>query len=423
MLIEFYGKNFGCFRDEFRLSMVAAKIDPGDDRGIVEVKVDGQEEPLRLLRAVAIYGANASGKSTVLRAAETLGEWLAGNLLPPAAEYLAFAGTGSAAPVEIGAVFWHERQLLEYRIELDQHRITHEMLTPHSVAGDPTPLFVRRNGKLEGTWAKNQVVSVLFSDIDDGVPMLPTAAKYAKTLAGDIAKSLRSCLQTPPARGIAALVNNLADRFATDSTLRDWASEKLAWADAGVTEILLDERKPSLTGIRPSDDLSILVAGLIRGKHLALSHGAGGGKFNLPFTLESLGTQKFLTLLPVIYDLTHGEDSATAFVDEIHESLHPTLLQAIIRDFNCDTPMDRVRGQLIFTTHETMLLDAEAKNNILRRDQIYFTKKLADGSSQLYSLVEFKERNNLNLRKRYLEGRYGALPAVDGGEEAASEAS
>ena len=62
MLVEFYGQNFGCFRDEFRLSMLATDIDPNSDRGIVKVRVDGDAEPLRLLRAVAIYGPNASGK-------------------------------------------------------------------------------------------------------------------------------------------------------------------------------------------------------------------------------------------------------------------------------------------------------------------------------------------------------------------------
>jgi AAA15 family ATPase/GTPase len=73
MLIELYGQNFGCFRDEFRLSMLATDIDLDSDRGIVEVKVEGDDEPLRLLRAVAIYGPNGSGKSTVLNAAKSLG--------------------------------------------------------------------------------------------------------------------------------------------------------------------------------------------------------------------------------------------------------------------------------------------------------------------------------------------------------------
>ncbi len=72
MLIELFGRNFGSFRDEFHLSMLATDIDPGNPRGIVEVPLEGEDEPLRLLRCAAIYGPNASGKSTVLRAAAAL---------------------------------------------------------------------------------------------------------------------------------------------------------------------------------------------------------------------------------------------------------------------------------------------------------------------------------------------------------------
>ena len=101
-----------------------------------------------------------------------------------------------------------------------------------------------------------------------------------------------------------------------------------------------------------------------------------------------------------------------AFVDELHESLHPKMLEAIIREFNCDTPMNQVHGQLIFATHETALLDGEAWTALLRRDQIYLTEKDASGAARLYSVAEFKERNNLNIRRRYLQGRYGALPSL-----------
>ncbi|NJL31659.1 MAG: hypothetical protein HC898_08525 [Phycisphaerales bacterium] len=92
--------------------------------------------------------------------------------------------------------------------------------------------------------------------------------------------------------------------------------------------------------------------------------------------------------------------------------MHPTLLQGLIRHFNSEIPQKKMCGQLIFVTHETALLDAEAKNAALRRDQVYLTEKDASGAARLYSVAEFNERNNLNMRKRYLQGRYGALPAL-----------
>ena len=78
----------------------------------------------------------------------------------------------------------------------------------------------------------------------------------------------------------------------------------------------------------------------------------------------------------------------------------------------CGTHMKAACGQLIFATHETSLLDAEGKNAVLRRDQIYLTEKDAFGAARLYSVAEFRERNNLNIRRRYLQGRYGALPSL-----------
>jgi AAA15 family ATPase/GTPase len=112
--------------------------------------------------------------------------------------------------------------------------------------------------------------------------------------------------------------------------------------------------------------------------------------------------------------LLHGKAIVAYFVDEIGASLHPHLLEGTIRRFNCEANPKSIRGQMVFATHETKPLDAEARDATLRRDQIYLTDKDASGASRLYSVAEFKERNNLNLRRRYLQGRYGALPALTG---------
>jgi len=125
-----------------------------------------------------------------------------------------------------------------------------------------------------------------------------------------------------------------------------------------------------------------------------------------------MGTQSFLELAPIIYSLANCKKPICYFLDEIEQSLHPTLLRGMLDHFNCQMPMDKVHGQLIFSTHETSLIDAEAKNAVFRRDQIYLTDKDASGAARLYSVAEFNERNNLNIKKRYLEGRYGAIPTV-----------
>jgi AAA15 family ATPase/GTPase len=105
----------------------------------------------------------------------------------------------------------------------------------------------------------------------------------------------------------------------------------------------------------------------------------------------------------------------TIFADELCASLHPRLLDRLIRAVN-EPPTESARSQLIFTTHDAGLLESQdGRPPALRRDQVYFTRKDAKGASEVYSLSEFKEdaRPVHNIRKRYLSGLYGAIPSVE----------
>jgi len=95
-------------------------------------------------------------------------------------------------------------------------------------------------------------------------------------------------------------------------------------------------------------------------------------------------------------------------VDELHDSIHPLLAIEVIRQFS-DIRSNPGLAQLIFNTHDTNLLSA----GVLRRDQIWFTEKRQDGTSQLYPLTDFKPRMQENLENGYLQGRYGAIPFLN----------
>jgi AAA15 family ATPase/GTPase len=110
-------------------------------------------------------------------------------------------------------------------------------------------------------------------------------------------------------------------------------------------------------------------------------------------------------LTPIIAALTNG---GIVFVDELDESLHPLLAIEVIRQFS-DVGENKRFAQLIFNTHDTNLLSS----GMLRRDQIWFTEKVTDGSSQLYPLTDFKPRMQENLENGYLQGRYGAIPFLN----------
>lgn len=121
------------------------------------------------------------------------------------------------------------------------------------------------------------------------------------------------------------------------------------------------------------------------------------------FTLEeeSDGTIRLLDFIPAFYDLINKEK--VFVIDEIERSIHPLLIKELIKKFSLD---NTTRGQLIFTTHESNLLDQE----IFRQDEIWFTEKDSRGITDLYSLNDFKEHKTIDIQKGYLSGKYGSIP-------------
>lgn len=129
-------------------------------------------------------------------------------------------------------------------------------------------------------------------------------------------------------------------------------------------------------------------------------------RFYMPFVCESEGTIKAFSYGPFIRKaLNTGK---TMVVDEIDSSLHPMLIRYLIELFN-DSSINTKGAQLVFTTHDVSLLDQD----LFRRDQIYFVEKNnGTGISELYSLDEFSVRKSENIRKGYMQGRYGAVPSI-----------
>ncbi len=119
---------------------------------------------------------------------------------------------------------------------------------------------------------------------------------------------------------------------------------------------------------------------------------------------ESDGTRRIMDFIPALVGLV--KTNKTYIIDEIDRSLHPELTQKILDVFFSNT--DGIESQLIVTTHESSLLDL----NLLRRDEIWFVEKDKNGASHMYSLEQFKPRHDAEVRKAYLQGRFGAIPFV-----------
>jgi AAA15 family ATPase/GTPase len=132
---------------------------------------------------------------------------------------------------------------------------------------------------------------------------------------------------------------------------------------------------------------------------------SGLATFNF-FEDESEGTIKYFSLAgPIIDTLENGK---ILFIDELDSKLHPLLTQSIINLFN-NKKSNPKNAQLIFTTHDTNLLSA----HLFRRDQVWFVQKGRHGASSLYSLADYKVRNDASFEKDYLSGKYGGIPIIE----------
>lgn len=140
-------------------------------------------------------------------------------------------------------------------------------------------------------------------------------------------------------------------------------------------------------------------------KGLLTEHrGKDGHPVLFTFESESDGTRRLFDLIPLL--LLVSQTPVTVIIDEIDRSLHPELSRNLL-----ETVAEQSRGiasQFIVTTHESSLLDLK----LLRRDEIWFVEKSNYGESKLYSLEEFKPRFDKELRKAYLQGRFGAIPFI-----------
>lgn len=129
---------------------------------------------------------------------------------------------------------------------------------------------------------------------------------------------------------------------------------------------------------------------------------------NLQFN-ESSGTQKLFDLAGILLGMFNSPISFLISLDEIDSSFHPSLLIKLINVFN-NPKINKSNSQLLFTSHDTNLMSPA----IMRRDQFYFTEKKDDESTQLYSLADLKGiRNDADFAKQYLAGYYGAVPVLE----------
>lgn len=412
MLVEFRVKNFRSLRDEQTLSLVASKDKTMQD---THTQATGNSAAATLLRSLVIYGANASGKSNLIKALQ----YMRGVVIESATTIQpgqAFAvqpfllndeSANEASEFEVTFLINNVRY--QYGFAMNAQRIVNEYLLVYK-AFKPQRWF-RRHFDIN--------IGKDVYDFGSGLKGLKNvweSATRPNSLFLSMAVQLNSEALRPVFDWFATrlvIFNEQAQLNPQVSVqmLKQVNSRKdicnfLSAADISIADIDVETRK--VPGQAVHFDL---VAGKtevrseeMEEQRLRFHHVTQQGKAVFDLKDESNGTRNLLFLAgPILEILSKG---MTLVIDELDTSLHTLLVRELVRLFH-RSEINIQGAQLIFTTHDTSLLDAP---DLFRRDQVWFVEKDQDQRSKLVSLSEFSPRKNEALERGYLMGRYGGVP-------------
>jgi hypothetical protein len=415
MLIEFWVTNYRSFKGKNRFSLVASS---DKDLEVSNVVSTSNPSVPRVLRAAALYGANASGKSNFIRAFQLFRGLVveSANINPEATlniQTFRLDPESETAPTEFELTFFRDGVRYQYGFALTPRRVIEEWLLVYKTK-QPQTWFTRNYN------TKTQTDDYKFSEAHfKGNRTLWSSATRANALFLSVAIQLNSEALRPVYDYIAQnltifengsgpipefTINHIATHGSGPKFIRDFLAE----ADISIEDIALKEVKGKTRTLQ----LDFATGGILHEGEQeqamllpTFKHKASTGSAVFDFDDESEGTRKLFNLAGPLFEiLAKGQ---VLIVDELDRSLHALLVRQLIAMFH-DPYVNKNNAQLIFTTHDTSLLDVAH----LRRDQIWFAEKNIDQASTIYPLTDFSPRKNEALERGYLGGRYGGIPII-----------
>lgn len=414
MLVEFRTQNFRSLREEQVLSLVASP-----DKSLLDTHAldTGLKAAPHVLKSAVVYGANASGKSNLIKALQYMRDvvLMSATLQPGQAfarlQPFRLDAVSASQPTAFEVTFILDGVRYQYGFAMNAQRIVSEQLLVYK-AFKPQRWFERH---FDAESCKDVYE---FGPGLKGAKTLWEGATRPNALFLSMAVQLNSEALRPVYDWFAhrlVILNEhapLSPQFSLEmlklEAQRKAIGEFLRAADISIADVEVATKQATVHSIRfdlatgkREEETGEQTVDEVRFHHLT-EHGQA--VFDLAD--ESSGTRNLLFLAgPVLDILSNGQ---TLVVDELDTSLHTLLVQALVRLFH--RPEANTGGaQLVFTTHDTSLLDAYG---LFRRDQVWFVEKRPDQSSSLYPLLDFSPRKNEALERGYLQGRYGALPLL-----------
>ena len=349
-----------------------------------------------LVPVLALYGANAAGKSNLIHALLLMRSFVAGEHARPLKDaplpQEPFAFTeGNSLPTTLEVIYYFEGIKYAYGFSFDRKKIIEEYLY-HWPNGREALIFSRTGNNyqfreniseqqtLAGRTPENRLY--LVSSNEWNCPQTAKAYLWFTRKLSDLSGETLSFDQT-----LAALKQG--------ENLKGKILHEMLVADLGIVDVRISDSSdvPQITMV-----------------HQLQTADGDVKQYPLLLSQESQGTQRFFSRIGSwIQALEMG---GVLIVDEIEASLHPLLTRHLIETIQ-DKSVNRNQAQLIFTTHDVGLLD----QNLLRRDQIWFAQKdEKTAETEIYALTDFSPRKSENISRGYLQGRYGAIPFIGGND-------
>lgn len=417
MLIQFNFSNYRSFKDEVNLDMEATRITEHPNH-VAEV---GKE---KILKVAAIYGANASGKSNVFSAFDYMTEYVVNSFKfggdssikqSKANEYrkvspFLFDSKSKNEPSTFEVFFVDNSndkyKVFQYGFSLNSEEVLEEWLyTKAKTSSSYKTIFYRKKGE-ETDYSgikKNK------DNIELALEKETLIVSLGAKLKIDILKTVREWFLKNEIVDFGNPGENflrsrlLPYNFDNDREVQQKVVEYFSSFDESIKDFLIIENDGE-SDEAEKEGTSVIIKTLHK-----MNDSDDMEALNL--MEESSGTLKMFSLYPSIQSAL--ELGSLLFIDEFNSRLHPLLVRSIIQLFE-NPKINKNNAQLIFTTHDVWQLS----NDLLRRDEIWFSEKDENGASSLYSLVEFQDKDGEKIRKdesygkNYVVGKYGAIPKL-----------
>lgn len=407
MFIDFSVENYRSIKDMQTLSMSAANI-ISKYKELDKQNVFKHSSKMSILKSKAIYGANASGKSNIIRALVTFISIIANSvkddkILNSRIESFELSTETDSKPSYFQLSFLLNKVYYRYGFEATNKEIKSEWLFG-SPGKKEVQFFTREGASInvnENQFKEGSKVRDLYSQPENDIARSNSLFITAvKSFSGGIAREIVDYLSSYIIiSGLSDFkLHKIAEESLGDEEKRIKIAELLRVADVGIDDINRIEYQ-SNKEIDKSDKRFLTVT-----KHRKYDKNlkqVGSANFFMLIN-ESEGSKKMFEVSPLILDALN--ENRVLIMDEFDARFHPLLTRKIVELFNSASN----KGcQFVFATHDTNLLSAK----LLRRDQICFVEKDKYGASHFYSLVDFKGvRNDASFEKDYVSGKYGAIP-------------